>query len=176
MQLVTGGVLWFELDLASQTSVVHDGWTVGDRPQDAATAWDAWGRGRPDEERTVFNAPAAALPRPDAEPILPRRVQIRLELERHDDLRHRARLRDALDTESTTLVVNDDLRLPEPGTLILIGDEWMELLSSTGTRVHVRRGARGTAARQHQAGAMLHHGWPMLREVSVPLYRDDWDL
>jgi prepilin-type N-terminal cleavage/methylation domain-containing protein len=175
-QLVTGGLLWFELDFASQTSCVNDGWTVGEKAEDAATSWDAWARGRPDRARSMFNAPAAALPSPDAEPILPRRVQIRMEIERIDDLKRRARLSEPLETEATTLVVDDAMRAPRPGAMILVDEEWMEVQSIAGARLSVHRGARGTPARQHGAGTVIHHGWAMMREVLVPLYRDDWDL
>jgi len=175
-QLVTGGLLWLELDFASQTSVVNDGWTVGERIQDAATSWDAWARGRPDEDRSLFNAPAAGMPSPGETPLLPRRIQIRMEIERGDELKRRARLAAPVETESTELPIDDDMRAPDAGTMILVEEEWMEVLSVNGARLNVRRGARGTAARQHGAGVIVHHGWPMMREVIVPLYKDDWDL
>jgi len=169
-------VLWFECELASQTSVVNDGWTVGDGPDDCATAWDAWARGRPDQGRSAYNAPAAALPSPDERPILPRRVRVLLELEREDDLLRRARVRAPVEGEDGRIEVDEAELLPAPGRLVLIDEEWMEVLSVTGNRASVKRAQRGTAARPHPAGALVHHGWPVVREVAVPLYREDWDL
>lgn len=176
LELVTGGVLWFECTLASQTSVVNDGWSLGDSPDDCATAWDAWARGRPDESRSAYNAPAAALPSPDERPILPRRVRVRLELERHDDLLRRARVSAPVEADDGRIAVDDGERLPGPGRMILVGEEWMEVLAVSGDRATVKRGQRGTAARQHQAGALVHYGWNVERDVAVPLYREDWDL
>jgi len=176
LELVTGGVLWFECDLASQTSVVNDGWTLGDGPEDCATAWDAWARNRPDQSRSAYNAPAGALPSPDERPVLPRRVRVRLELEREADLLRRARVRAPCEAEDGRVEVDEGERLPEAGSFLLIDEEWMLVLSVTGNRASVKRAQRGTAARQHAAGALVHHGWPIVREVAVPLYRDDWDL
>ncbi len=176
LELVTGGVLWFECDFASQTSVVNDGWTLGDKPDDCATAWDAWARGRPDLARSVFNAPAAALPSPDERPILPRRGRGRRELERQDDVIRRARLRMPATQEDSRLEVDEGDRLPPAGTLVLVGEEWMEVLSLDGDRASVKRARRGTTARPHAEGETVHYGWVIEREVSVPLYREDWDL
>jgi hypothetical protein len=168
--------LWFECDFASQTSIVNDGWSIGGRPHDCATAWDAWDRDRPDQTRSAYNAPASALPSPDERPILPRRVRLHLELERHDDVVRRARLRDPAEAEDTRIAVDEGERLPAPGSMVLIGEEWMEVLTVDGDRAGVKRGRRGTAARPHGAGATVHFGWVVQREVAVPLYREDWDL
>jgi len=176
LKLVTGGVLWLEWDFASQTSVVNDGWSVGDRPYDCATAWDAWARGRPDLDRSAFNAPAAALPSPDERPILPRRVRVKLELERHVYRRRRPRLSAPLETEARLVEVDETGLLPPPGAMIQVDDEWMELLSASGRHASVKRGARGTTARQHDRGALMHFGSSVQRDVAVPLYREDWDL
>jgi len=181
MQLVTGGVLWFELDFASQTSVVNDGWTVGDQPWDCATAWDAWMRRDEEEDvqmtaRSLFNELGAGLPSPDEQPILPRRVQLKLEIERLDDLKRRARVAAPIETESSLFSIDVPELLPARGSMILVDEEWMEVQSVSAGRVHVRRGARGTTPRQHDANTLIHHGWPVRREIVVRLYREDWDL
>jgi prepilin-type N-terminal cleavage/methylation domain-containing protein len=175
-EFVTGGVLWLELQWASQTSVVHDGWTVGERAEDCALAWDAWRRGRPDVEHSSLNAPAAALPAADGHALLPRRVRLILELERAEDLKRRARIAEAVEAAATVLPVDEGDLLPEPGTYLRVGEEWMELVSASGRQAAVRRGARGTRARQHAVGELVHHGWASVREVSLPAYREDWDL
>ena len=176
MNLVTGGVLWFETDFASQTSVVHDGWSIGDRAWDCAMSWDGWSKARPDLDRSSLNAPAAALPKADELPILPRRVKFRFEVERLEDLKWRTRLTAPVDKRSTELRVADTERIPEPGSMILIDEEWMEVRSVSAGAVGVRRGVRGTEPRQHDPGRLVHYGWPVEREVTVPLYREDWDL
>ncbi len=176
MNLVTGGVLWFDVAFATQTSIVHDGWSFNGQPQDCARSWDAWNKGRPDLDRSPWNEPGAGMPTTDEHPLLPRRVRIELEIERYDELRRRTRVRAPVETEAVLVQVDDPERLPEPGTMILIDEEWMELLSVSGDKANVRRGARGTTKRQHDAGALIHHGWSISREIAVPLHRDDWNL
>lgn len=173
---VTGGVLWFELWFASQTSIVHDGWELGDELRDCASSWDAWDRARPDAEITVFNRPAVGMPRAKDVPLLPRRVRIALELERPRDLRFRTRLARSVGPEEGILTVRDGRRLPAAGAMILVGDEWMQVLSVDGERVSVQRGRRATPAREHPAEALVHHGWRTEREISVDMTREDWDL
>ena len=48
MREVTGGVLWLGLSFATQTTVIWDGWTIGEGLPDASASWDAWNRDRPD--------------------------------------------------------------------------------------------------------------------------------
>ena len=55
-------------------------------------------------------------------------------------------------------------------------EEWMEVLSNDGSLVAVRRAQRGTRAAEHQAGALLHHGTTLVREVPIAVYRDEWNL
>ncbi|MEM7306030.1 MAG: prepilin-type N-terminal cleavage/methylation domain-containing protein [Planctomycetota bacterium] len=176
MSLVTGGILWFELDFATQTSVVNDGWTVGDKPEDCATSWDAWVRGRPDVSRVFLNEPGAGMPAADDLPILPRRVKIKMEVERIGDLKRRARLGTTVETEAVMISIGDPDRAPVEGQMVLVDEEWMEVQAVSGTTLHVRRGARGTTPRQHDRGAVVHHGWEVEREVPIPLYREDWNL
>lgn len=173
---ITGGVLWFELWFASQTSIVHDGWELGDELRDCASSWDAWGRARPDPEVTVFNRPAGGMPAAKDAPLLPRRVRIALELERPRDLRFRTRLARAVGPEDGALIVRDGRRLPAAGAMVLVGDEWMQVLAVEGERVSVQRGRRATPAAAHPAEALVHHGWRAVRELAVDMTREDWDL
>lgn len=173
---LTSGVLWFEPWFASQTSVLHDGWSLGDSLADCAASWDAWTRGRPKADDTFLNLPATGMPTAKDVPLLPRRVRVALELERPADLRHRTALAAELGPESASFNVRDGRKLPAPGRFVLVGDEWMELTALDGDRVTVKRGQRGTRALLHPAGALVHHGHRTVREVPVDLVREDWDL
>lgn len=173
---VAGGVLWFEPWFATQTSVLHDGWSLGDDLDDCGASWDAWTRARPQDEFTALNRPAAGMPVAKDVPILPRRVRLVLELERPADLRRRTTLAAEVGPEAASFLVRDAARLPEQGRHILVGDEWMLVQGVSGERVTVARGQRGTRPLLHPAGALVHHGHRFEREIPVDLVREDWDL
>ncbi|NOT29457.1 MAG: prepilin-type N-terminal cleavage/methylation domain-containing protein, partial [Planctomycetes bacterium] len=115
---ITGGVLWFNAWFASQTSILHEGWKLGDGLVHCAASWDAWNRARPDTERSIFNSPPGGMPQAKDVPLLPRRVRLELELERPRDLRFRTRLATAANVEDSTLLVRDGRRLPAAGGMI----------------------------------------------------------
>ncbi len=173
---VTGGVLWFEVWYATQTSVLHQGWELGDALDDCAASWDAWRKERPALERTILNEPPGALPRAKDVPLLPRRVKLLLELERADELRFRTRLAVGVSVDTGVLDVRDGRRVPPRDSYVLVDEEWMRVLAVSDNRVSVERGRRATRAVTHEAGALVHHGWPVAREVPVAMTREDWDL
>jgi prepilin-type N-terminal cleavage/methylation domain-containing protein len=173
---LTGGVLWFDVWFASQTSILHAGWELGNELPDCAASWDAWGKQRPDTEVSVLNRPAAGMPQAKDVPLLPRRVKVELELERESDLRFRTRLALPANDEASQLEVRDGRKVPGKGRMILVGDEWMEVLGVNGNAVSVGRGRRGTRAAEHPADALVHHGFRMVREIPVDVTREDWDL
>jgi len=173
---VTGGVLWFEPWFATHTSVLRDGWTLGPELGDCAASWDARDAGRPDPALSWLNEPAAGMPVVDDRPHLPRRVRLTLEVERPADLRHRARLAAGVDRESGRILVDDEARLPEAGGWILVDEEWMRLGPVSRGSAAVERAGRGTRAAAHAAGALVHHGTRLVREVPVGTSREDWDL
>ena len=176
MSQVTGGVLWFSIVYASQTSILRDGWKVGSDLKDCATSWDAWGRDRPDLELTELNEPAAGSPEARDLPVLPRRIRAYIELERPAEVRRRTRIDEALEPDTVMFHVRDDRRLPDVGTHIRLGEEWMQILGRRGTQLTVKRAQRGTRARPHDSGTLVHFGAPLLREITVYAYREDWDL
>jgi len=176
LDLVTGGVLWLEVVYASQTTVLSDGWKQGEDLSDCSTSWDAWDRGRPDLEVTYLNTTAAGMPEVDELPVLPRRVLVTVELERPADLKRRTRLLSAIAPESNELLVDDERKLPEKDGLILVGEEWMRVLTIGPGYTTVLRAQRGTRADVHEAGAMIHWGHAMQREIPIPTMREDWDL
>ena len=173
---VTGGVLWFEIVYAAQTSILREEWKVGSALPDCAQAWDAWSKGRPDDDLTELNARAAGAPPAIELPVLPRRVRVHLEIERPAELRRRTRLDETIEQSSLRFRVIDERRLPAVGTYLRIDEEWMLIQSKSGAEVSVKRAQRGTRAKEHTLGAMVHYGAPLLREVVVSAYREDWNL
>jgi hypothetical protein len=174
---VASGLLWLQPLCAAQTSVVHDGWRLGGELACAASSWDARGLARPDPDVDAWNEAHPGMPRAEERALLPRRVRLVIEVERAEDRRRRTRLASFVTPQESVLQVEDGRRVPrEPGSFVLLGAEWMEVVSAGGDRVQVRRGARGTAPRRHAAGTMLHHGQRLVREVGIAMHREDWDL
>jgi prepilin-type N-terminal cleavage/methylation domain-containing protein len=173
---ITGGVLWFNAWFATQTTILHDGWELGDGLEDCAASWDAWNKARPDAEVSVFNRAPAGMPQAKDVPLLPRRVRVEVELERPRDLRTRTRLRTAVNVEDATIDVRDGRKLPQAGSMILVDEEWMRIQTVDGERVSVERGRRGTRAAAHPAETLVHYGWRVAREIPVDMTREDWDL
>ncbi|MED6336107.1 MAG: hypothetical protein VYE81_11985 [Planctomycetota bacterium] len=174
---VTGGLLWVGLRFATQTSIVHDGWDVGDRLEHAATSWDGWNRERPDTSVHPFNEPGAGMPEADEHPLLPRRVRIEIELERAVDRKARTRLTVHLAASDSTFTVDDPTRIPRGDDAhVNLDGEWMRVTNVSGKRVTVRRAQRGSEPVSHEPGAMVHWGARVVREVPITLYREDWNL
>jgi hypothetical protein len=173
---LTGGILWLQPLLATQTSVVYDGWSIGDGLEHAATSWDAWKRARPDDTRHEWNEPAQGMPRVREQPLLPRRVRLEIEYEDPAQRRRRTRLSADLAATEVSFNVDDETRLPKVKSFILVDAEWMLLRTKNGKRVTVQRGMRGSKAAYHAAGARISHGGTVFREVEVPTYREDWKL
>ena len=78
--------------------------------------------------------------------------------------------------EDVQLVVRDPSRLPDDGEMVLIGEEWMEILSHDGPRFRVRRACRGSRLLPHPAGALVHFGRTIVREVGLSAHREEWAL
>jgi type II secretory pathway pseudopilin PulG len=173
---VTAGLLWFQPLLATQTSIVHDGWFLGSELADAATSWDAWALGRPDTTRHAWNAPGAGMPRVGDHPLLPRRIRIELEFERAVDRKRRTRTLDVVELTDAAFQLDDERLMPEAGTHIKLDGEWMLVKTVRSNQLTVERAVRGTRAMIHEAGTMVHWGLPLVREVPVDLYREDWNL
>ncbi|MDP6539164.1 MAG: hypothetical protein QF903_00620 [Planctomycetota bacterium] len=174
---VTGGLLWVGLSFATQTSIVHDGWELGDRLEHAASSWDAWNRGRPDTSVHPYNEPGTGMPEVRERPLLPRRVRIEIELERETDRKARTRLTEHLAASDSTFSVDDPTRVPRgEDAFVNLDGEWMRVTGVSGSRVSVRRGQRGSEPVPHEPGSMVHWGARVVREVPITLYREDWNL
>ncbi len=173
---VTGGILWFEVSYATQTTNLTKGWRTGIELTDAAPSWDSWNRARPDADITHWNDAHLGMPRAKDVPLMPRRVLIAIELERPVELKRRTRVGKLFTVEENTLHVGDGSRLPKAGSMLLVGEEWMLLRSVHGSRASVQRGQRGTRPMAHKPGALVHHGAHIVREIPIGGLREDWDL
>lgn len=174
---VVEGVLWMRPLFATQTTITAEGWTIGGDLEDAATSWDAWDLGRANDTVHPWNVPAAGMPATKDSALLPRRVRLELEIERPADRRLRTRLTAPVGAQDVTIEVDDPDRLPRRGERwIKIDGEWLRVRHTAGRRVTVERGGRGSEARAHEAGALVHHGTLLVREAAVPTYREDWNL
>lgn len=174
---VSGGVLWLSVLSATQTTALEDGWKLSGESGGAAPSWDAWSRLRPDEQLHPWNEPNSGMPKARDLPLLPRRVEVELELERPVDRLRRTRLTQVVETEAGGLAVDDGDRLPRgKDAFVLIDAEWMRVTSVDGHQASVMRGQRGTTPATHAVGAMVHYGQRLVREVPVAMYREDWDL
>ena len=171
---VTGGVLWCQILCAAMSSIVKDGWEIGLEPRDAAASWDARGAARPDRNSHPWNESHAAFQGTRSRVVLPRRVRIDLEFERPTDRDRRTRLTVPIELGEARLRVDDGQRLPPVGSHVLIDSEWMKILSVDADTCTVARGQRGTAPLSHAAGAMVHFGEALSREVVVLTSREDW--
>ena len=99
------------------------------------------------------------------------------EFEREKDRRRRTRLARLIEAGDAQLTVEEGERVPaRSGSFVLIGAEWMEVISRSGRRVSVRRGRRGTTPVQHAEGSLVHHGLTTVVELPIALYREDWNL
>ena len=176
LNAVTGGMLWFEPWFAAQTSVVRDGWSLGEELADCAASWDAWNAERPDPELSWLNLPAAGMPPARDRPLLPRRVRISIEIERPEELKRRTRLAADLAPDHGRILVADETRLPAEGAMILIDEEWMRLGAVSGGAAAVERARRGTRRAPHKQGARIHHGARLVREIPIRTMSEDWDL
>lgn len=173
---VTGGLLWLQPLMATQTSIVHDGWKPGIEAAQAATSWDAWGSDRPDETVHAWNQASRLMPNVKDRGLLPRRFRIELEFERALDRQRRPRTAQRVELTDVSFDVTDGERLPKPGGFLKIEGEWMKVVRITGDRVNVKRGMRGTQTMVHDPDLIVHWGLQLVREIPVALYREDWDL
>lgn len=174
---VSGGILWCEFAFASQTSVVHDGWQQKNELAGVCVSWDALGKARPDRDVHFWNERQAGMPSAVDHALLPRRIRIRLEIERPIDRVRRTRLIEAVDNQDGVLRVDEGQYVPAGETeFVLVEGEWMKLEAVDGSRATVRRAQRGTQAVTHAAGSLVHWGRRLERETTVATYREDWDL
>jgi prepilin-type N-terminal cleavage/methylation domain-containing protein len=103
--------------------------------------------------------------------IFPERVEVTLVL--RDDDREALVLAEKLAPGGGTLVLSRAVSLPDDARdrFLLVGDEWIAVEAADGSRVDVARGgrgARGTAARGHEAGERVDVGATFRRVIELP--------
>jgi hypothetical protein len=179
LEEVTGGVLWFEALCASAGTDLSNGWESGAARAQALASWDARGAARPDAERFEANEPGAEMsallsPLGTQRAQLPRRVRLVFEVETARGKLRRVSTTADVGLKEGALRVDDASKLPPDGSFLLLGEEWLELLGTSGNEARVRRGQRGTRAAEHKAGAWLRHGERSQREVVIPAQREEW--
>ncbi len=115
------------------------------------------------------------MPRPGPKPLLPRRIRLELEVQRTSDARRAAELVDGIDETTTTFEVTSGRRVSAAvGRHVMVGGEWMKVTAVRRDTVTVQRGTRATAARFHGPGVKLQFGSPMILDLPVVMYEDDW--
>lgn len=177
LEEVSSGLLWIDVLSAAQTSLVKDGWKRGENQADSSPSWDAWRRERPDAELHDWNKEHRGMPVVGDVPAFPRRVRFEFEFERERDRRFRARTGEVIGVSDSSFKVDLPERVPRGAdTWILIDQEWMLVRSVHGDIVTVQRGERGSAAVAHAEDALIHYGIRMIREVPIPVHREDWNL
>jgi len=168
-----GGLLWFEVVAAGRGTNLDDGWRIGSEPTEATRAWDSRGGARLRAGVHSYNRPYLGMPTYRGEPLFPRRLRVVIEVEGPQDARRRAELAAPLAPEDLEMSVARPELLPPSGSLVLVGEEWVEI-GYPGSRTTIRRAQRGTAARPHRAGTPVQIGRRFEREIAIPLHREDW--
>lgn len=181
---VARGVLWMRPLMATQTTRVIPpetpkdpaAWGTGRQSlRDAATSWDAWGRGRPSREITDWNDPAPGMPQPGLKPLLPRRIRLELEMQRQSDYKRAPELIDPLDETTSAFEVTSGRRMTRAvGRHVMVGGEWMQVTTVQGDTITVRRSTRSTKARSHPSGTKVLFGSLATIDLPVAMYEDDW--
>jgi hypothetical protein len=108
----------------------------------------------------------------------PRKVRVTCVVE---ELGRNARvgyLNDDLVADAKTFSVSDTRFFPAVDTAqryVKVDGEWIEVgLPTGGSFPVIRRGARGTVAASHSAGAKVHHGRTFVQEYDVAAFRDTY--
>jgi len=113
-----------------------------------------------------------------ADDVFPRRVLLRLVLDRPEDRTQGTFLSRALLASDTDFRADDASRLPsagDPFPYVKIGPEWIRLGARSardGAAKIVERGARGTVAGPHAAGAPIRSGIPFETVVEIAAPRE----
>ncbi|MHC5212254.1 MAG: PulJ/GspJ family protein [Planctomycetota bacterium] len=110
--------------------------------------------------------------------MVPRHVRLTLVLdEREGGGSGGGRLADPMTEEARQLELASTgfLRDQEAPDHVLVGQEWMRVVSREGRVLTVERAARGTPAAPHESGSAVRAGRTFERVVSLPASREDWN-
>ncbi|MBI4563827.1 MAG: prepilin-type N-terminal cleavage/methylation domain-containing protein [Planctomycetes bacterium] len=113
----------------------------------------------------------------DPDFVYPEIVQVTLVVESRASDAPPARLAEAVEASDTRLRLYDARDLPDADATALqhvrVDDEWIEYRGKSGGELDVsRRGARGTTAARHEAGAAVRHGETFITDVPIPAFRE----
>jgi hypothetical protein len=173
LQRVTGGVLWWSIEVGTESA--HPGSPVGVAPDQLRVAWDGLGQNRPDVQSAAQNETAVDRPLVPGRPLIPRRAHLVIELESERSRGRAPALIDGLDRELNTFEVTRGESMPRrAGTYLRVGSEWMRFVSRDGDRVVVERGQRGTLPSLHPAESKIRFGHRSEAWVSIPIARQEW--
>ena len=110
----------------------------------------------------------------------PRRIRVTLVVEEVAKKVNVGTLAEGVDKSAKYIRVEDARFIPaidQKRRFVKIGAEWIEFSgvdSRDGTLQGCVRGARGTVARAHSAGAPVHHGRTVVREFRLATFRDTY--
>jgi hypothetical protein len=173
LQRITGGVLWWSVELGTDRTA--DEWSVGVAEGQARVAWDALGQGRPDVESAAQNETAVDRPFMQGRLLMPSRARLVIELETERSMARAPSLVDAVDREVNSFEVSRGESLPKKaGTFVRIGSEWMRYVSRDGDRMVVERGQRGTLPSLHPGDSKVRFGHRTEALVALPTSRQEW--
>lgn len=106
----------------------------------------------------------------------PRRLRVTLVVEEVGTNRKVGNLAADLSADAKVLDLYDASFIPAVDTtakFVKLGSEWIQFEAVSGTQLTgLRRGQRGTTAQRHDMGRMVHYGRTVVREFSVPTFRD----
>ena len=181
---ILSGVLFFGVDFWSRKTTTWDP-KVRVRDGGAVRTWDSTRGILPlgeDLDAFVFSKVQGAQESPSlndaTDDTYPRKVRVTCVLE---ELGRNARvgwLDQDLAADAKAVPCADTKFFPATDTAqryVKIDGEWMEVgLPAGGNIPVIRRGARGTTATKHSAGAKIHHGRTFVQEYDVATFRDTY--
>lgn len=108
----------------------------------------------------------------------PRKIRVTCVVEELGKSARVGYLNDDLPKDSKSVACSDTRFFPATDTArryVKIDNEWLEVgTPATGVFPVIARGARGTMAAIHTAGAMIHHGRSFVQEYDVAAFRDTY--
>jgi len=174
---ITSGIIWFGLVCWSQHTrsweeeKVLDGQGLGrDGPTEWAELW--WDSTRARHGAFGLHRGASSANNPEDD-VFPRRVRLVVTLARDGDAAD-ARLAGRINA-STRLVRITNVEALDPDDVrsryLRIGNEWMEVLSVSGSELTVARGVRSSGAVRHENGEPVLIGRTFVHDIEIPASR-----
>ncbi len=174
---VVSGIIWFGLVCWSQNTKeweeekVLDGLGVrSDGPSEWSEFWWDSTRARHGSFGLHRGSGSAGNPEDD---VFPRRVRLVVTLAR-DGSTADAKLTGRIDAKTRLVRITNTDAL-DPGDaqsrFLRVGNEWMEVLSMSGSELTVARGVRSTGAVRHDSGDPVLIGRTFVHDIEIPASR-----